>query len=42
MHAIAGDWSTWRGPNQDGTSAEAGLISSWSTEGENLLWQQNL
>ena len=39
MHAIAGDWSTWRGPNQDGTSAEAGLISSWSTEGENLLWQ---
>ena len=39
MHAIAGDWPTWRGPNQDGTSAETGLISTWSAEGENLLWE---
>ena len=39
MCAIAGDWPTWRGPNQDGTSAETGLISTWSVEGENLLWQ---
>ena len=39
MSAIAGDWPTWRGPNQDGSSAETGLISSWSTEGENLLWK---
>ena len=39
MQAIAGDWPTWRGPNQDGTSAETGLISTWSVEGENLLWQ---
>ena len=43
MHAIAGDWPTWRGPNQDGTSTETGLISTWSVEGENLLWlKQNL
>lgn len=35
----ADDWSSWRGPNQDGTSTETGLISNWSLEGENLLWQ---
>ena len=39
MHAIANDWPTWRGPNQDGTSAETGLVSTWSVEGENLLWE---
>ena len=39
MHAIAEDWPTWRGPNQDGTSAETGLISTWSVEGENLIWE---
>ena len=39
IHAIANDWPTWRGPNQDGTSAETGLISTWSVEGENLLWE---
>ncbi len=39
MPAFAGDWPTWRGPNQDGTSAETGLISRWSAEGENLLWK---
>ena len=35
----ADDWQSWRGPNQDGTSAETGLVSNWSVEGENLLWQ---
>ena len=39
IQAIAGDWPTWRGSNQDGTSTETGLISTWSVEGENLLWQ---
>ena len=37
--AVAGDWPTWRGPNQDGTSPETGLASAWSTEGENLRWR---
>ncbi len=32
------DWTFWRGPRQDGTSAETGLVSSWSPEGENLIW----
>ncbi len=39
LQALAGDWPSWRGPNQDGTSAETGLISDWSVEGENLLWK---
>ena len=38
MYVSASDWPSWRGPNQDGTSAETGLISDWSIEGENLLW----
>lgn len=35
----AGEWPTWRGPNQDGTSPETSLVSTWSAEGENLLWK---
>lgn len=41
MIAYADDWSSWRGPNQNGTSAETGLISTWSLEGENILWQED-
>ena len=37
----AGDWQNWRGPNQDGTSTETGLISNWSLDGENLVWQED-
>jgi outer membrane protein assembly factor BamB len=40
--ASAGDWPSWRGPQRDGTSAETGLVSSWSREGENLLWKADL
>ena len=40
--ATAGDWSNWRGPHRDGTSDETGLISSWSTSGENLIWKADL
>ena len=39
MSTTASDWPSWRGPNQDGTSAETKLISNWSIGGENLLWQ---
>lgn len=37
--ASASEWTHWRGPNQDGTSPETGLISSWSVDGENLIWR---
>ena len=38
-NALASDWPGWRGPNQDGSSSQTGLVSSWSLEGENLLWK---
>jgi outer membrane protein assembly factor BamB len=40
--ASGGDWSNWRGPNRDGTSDATGLISSWSRDGENLIWKAEL
>ena len=36
----AADWPNWRGPQGIGISDETGLISSWSREGENLVWRQ--
>jgi outer membrane protein assembly factor BamB len=33
------DWPHWRGPEMNGISREKGLVSSWSPEGENLLWK---
>ncbi len=35
--AGAAEWTGWRGPTYNGVSAETGLISSWSPEGENLI-----
>jgi outer membrane protein assembly factor BamB len=35
----AHDWPEWRGPSRDGRSAETGLPSSWSPQGENLAWR---
>ena len=37
--ALASDWPSWRGPNQDGSSSQTGLVSSWSLDGDNLLWK---
>lgn len=33
------DWPSWRGPKQNGSSMETGLISKWSAGGENLIWR---
>ena len=36
------DWPTWRGPQQDRTSPETGLIDKWNPkggEGSHLLWK---
>ncbi len=35
----AGEWASWRGPESTGVSAERGLVSHWSQDGENLLWR---
>lgn len=32
------DWPHWRGVDHHGTSTEKGLPSTWSKEGENVLW----
>ena len=36
--AAAQDWPSWRGRAQTGVSSETGLVSSWSPEGDNLIW----
>lgn len=38
-NVFASDWSSWRGPNQDGSSSQTGLVSNWSLDGDNLLWK---
>ncbi len=34
------DWPHWRGPEMNSISREKGLVSSWSPDGENLLWKK--
>ncbi len=36
--ASASEWTSWRGPAYNGSSTETNLVSSWSPEGENLIW----
>ncbi len=36
----ATDWPLWRGPQQNGQSIEKGLPTTFSVEGENLLWRK--
>ena len=38
--SFTADWPLWRGLNSDGVSQDLGLPSSWSPEGENLIWKQ--
>ena len=38
--SIAGDFPHWRGPYQRGVTNEKELPSTWSTEGENLIWEK--
>lgn len=33
------DWPHWRGPEMNGISREKGIVSTWSPDGENLLWK---
>ena len=39
--AEAQDWPSWRGRGQTGVSDATGLISSWSPDGENLIWSDS-
>ena len=38
----ASDWAFWRGVNQNGVSADTGLPSNWSPDGENLIWKADV
>jgi outer membrane protein assembly factor BamB len=40
--ANASDWPNWRGPHRTGVSDETGLVSTWSTSGENLIWRADV
>ncbi len=33
------DWPHWRGPEMNGISREKDLPEKWTTQGENVLWQ---
>jgi outer membrane protein assembly factor BamB len=39
LPSMASEWAQWRGPFQTGVSPETGLVSTWSLEGENLIWR---
>ena len=36
--AVANDWPSWRGHAQNGVSNDTNLPSTWSVDGENLIW----
>jgi outer membrane protein assembly factor BamB len=36
---FGGDWPFWRGPDQTGFAREKAAVTTWSLEGENLLWK---
>ena len=38
-YSWAADWPSWRGQDQNGVSSETGLTSTWSIDGENLIWK---
>src|SRR5262245_33111961 len=40
--AFAADWPSWRGPNQTGTSTEKAAVTSWSLDGQNVLWKSDI
>jgi outer membrane protein assembly factor BamB len=39
VNSPAGDWTHWRGPQQNGYSPEKDLPATFSPDGENLVWK---
>lgn len=37
--ASGNDWPFWRGPEQTGMTRERAVVTSWSLDGQNLLWK---
>jgi outer membrane protein assembly factor BamB len=36
------DWTAWRGPAHRGATTEKAVVTSWSEEGDNLLWRSEI
>jgi len=39
---LGDEWTSWRGPHQNGVSPATGLIFSWSVDGDNQIWRSDL
>ncbi|MBI4582552.1 MAG: PQQ-binding-like beta-propeller repeat protein [Planctomycetes bacterium] len=39
---VGAQWSSWRGPYDQGASFETDLPSTWSPAGENLIWKKSI
>lgn len=37
--ALGGDWTNWRGPNQNGAVPFNAVVTDWSLDGKNQLWK---
>lgn len=40
--AAANDWPLFRGPNQDGVSAESGWLTQWPASGPKIAWRKEV
>ena len=40
-NVLGADWPAWRGAAQNGASLETGLVSTWSQDGDNLVWKSD-
>lgn len=40
--AFATDWPAWRGPKDTGAVPEKAVVTSWSPDGENMLWKSEI
>ncbi len=38
----ADEWTSWRGPRQNGVSPATDLISTWSVDGDHQIWRSDL
>ncbi len=38
----ASDWPAWRGPDDNGAAREKAVVTSWSPDGENILWKSDI
>lgn len=40
--AFAADWPQWRGPEQTGASREKAPVTTWSLDGQNVVWKSEI